>query len=520
MNEADQVCHQREEKFFSKDVTHVITLREIPTDTDLGDTADMTSTSSTLTGSHAATKPRTIHPSALDRANELPVQQGLSKSKFTFEAATNRRPTLSISRDMEQRRNNVGNTDVLVKAKEMGIKVWQLEKFQRMIRTMHETPTEDQPQQSVRLKTSNAPMKGHREPELSRMLRNERINGPSDRDSTTALNEMIFFKGPYIYVRDMDERTKPIMVRDYAKPAKGEMGAWPQFQAVTAGRCPFVPEISKEDVDKVKAREAENQRQKVVDARSAPVTRSAVQREDAPTIVPTESSRKVPLRESNNAANAAKLPPTPPQKGAIGEFRPPPPIVANKTLSSAQIQQAAEAQANPPQRLFGGEPAASGLQQSNITSAIRSQMISSTAAQPGAKAGTSKEFHGLQRKVLEKNTAPAQTAAQGRHPAPEPTVARAERHIPNPRQTRMQVQQRTQQKHIQQGEESTESEGEDVWLAEGVRKTSRPSKKLSEEKEAKAGPKLGYCENCREKYDDFDEVSIHFLMAECDLEVQ
>ncbi|KAI5297550.1 hypothetical protein KEM56_004738, partial [Ascosphaera pollenicola] len=49
------------------------------------------------------------------------------------------------------------------------------------------------------------------------------------------------------------------------------------------------------------------------------------------------------------------------------------------------------------------EPAASGVQPSNITSAIRSQMISSTAAGTGAKAATSKEVHELKRKVLENN---------------------------------------------------------------------------------------------------------------------
>ncbi len=465
---------------------------------------------STVSTNTPAIRPSTINPSALDRTNDSQTQPGIIKTKFTFEAATNRRVPASNIRDVEQRRSNASSTDVLVKAREMGIKVWQLEKFQRMIRTMHETPTEVQTQQNARSRTSNVPMKAHREPELSRMLRNERINGPSDRDATTTVNEMINFKGPYIFIRDIDERTKPIMIREYPKPAKGEMGAWPQFQAVTAGRCPFVPEITKEDVEKVKPKAAEPERQRGVDTRSVPVTRSAVQREDTPNVAPIEKSRKVPLQESPNAGNAARLPPTPPQKDQSREFCPPP-IVANKNLSSVQIRKAVEAQANPPQRLFGGEPAASGLQQSNITSAIRSQMISSTAAQPGAKAGTSKEFHGLQRKVLEKNTAPSHTTAQGRFPAPNPAaMAHGGKDAPKPRQTRMQLQQVIRQKAEQRNEESTESEaepeGEDVWLAEGVRKSGPSTKKPTQAKEVKAGPKLGYCENCKEKYDDFDEV--------------
>src|SRR5262249_11294280 len=57
-------------------------------------------------------------------------------------------------------------------------------------------------------------------------------------------------------------------------------------------------------------------------------------------------------------------------------------------------------------RFAGGEPVASGVQPSNVTSAIKSQVISSTAAVPGAKAGPSKELNALKRKVLERNNMP------------------------------------------------------------------------------------------------------------------
>lgn len=488
-------------------MTHVITTREIPTDTDAGDAAEVASNSTTSTNSHPCNTVRTINPSLLDQENDHRTQQGMSKGKFTFEATASRRAPANNVRDTEQRRNHAGSTDILVKAKEMGMKVWQLEKFQRMIRTMLETPTECQPQQPIRSRTTVASSKSHREPELSRMLRHERINGPSDRDSTVALNEMILFKGPYIYIRDMDERTKPIMVRDYAKPSKGETGDWPQFQGVGAGRCPFVPEVIKEDMNKVKAQGVDAPTQNGVETRSAPITRSAVRREDIRPPKVNEVPRRPPLRESNTAINAPRLPPPSPQKALAREFCPPPPSMANKALGSAKVQQAAQNHAYPPQRLFGGEPAASGLHQSNITSAIRSQMISSTAAQPGAKAGTSKEVHGLKRKVLEKNTAPSANSIQSRpSTADSAAVARAERAISINCRTRPQVQQYPQQKPLQQGEGSTESETEDVWLAEGVRKTGQPTRKPSVEKEARVGQKPGYCENCREKYEDFDEV--------------
>lgn len=484
-------------------MTHVITLREIPTNTDTGDAAEVASTSTTSTGSHPHTNLRTIDPSVLDQENDDHAQQTLSKGQFTFEATTSRRAPINNVREVEQRRSHSGNADILVKAKEMGMKVWQLEKFQRMIRTMLETPAESQPPQTLRSRTATAATRTQREPELSRMLRNERVNGPSDRDSTIASNEMTTFKGPYIYIRDMDERTKPIMVRDYARPAKGEMGDWPQFQGVSAGRCPFVPEVTKDDVDKLKAREEDTQAQIESETLSVPVTRSAVPRKDKQPAKVNDIARRAPLRETNAAINVPRLPPPSPQKASIREFCPPPPTVASKALNSAQVQQAAQNQTYPPQRLFGGEPAASGLHQSNITSAIRSQMISSTAAQPGAKAGTSREVHGLKRKVLEKNTAPGPTHAQTRHSAVESAAVRPALVT---RQTRQQVQQYAQQKLVQQGEESTESEPEDVCLAEGVRKPGQRVKKSSLEKETRIGQKPGYCENCREKYEDFDDV--------------
>ncbi|KAK1076618.1 Cdc7p-Dbf4p kinase complex regulatory subunit, partial [Friedmanniomyces endolithicus] len=58
-------------------------------------------------------------------------------------------------------------------------------------------------------------------------------------------------------------------------------------------------------------------------------------------------------------------------------------------------------------RMIGGEPVASGLQHSNVTSAIRSQYISSAAISstaPGAnhRIGDSKEVSALKRKVLER----------------------------------------------------------------------------------------------------------------------
>ena len=403
---------------------------------------------------------------------------------------------------MESRKANSVNTDILLKAKEMGIKLWQLEKLSRVVNSMLDVPNETQAQvgNAARLKGVNGTIRGEREPDLSRMLRNERLNGPSDRDPTVALSEIIPFKGPFIFVRDIDDRTRPIMVRDFPKPTTQEEGEWPQFRSARHGRCPFIEDISRQELEAENRARAEEQAHAKAQTRTAPRTRATTSREDADAGAAMAASQKRPLQEKKTIPNAFIPPAAKTPKMPTQDFCPPP----VKTRSPAKVARDATSNVGP--KLFGGEPAASGLQQSNITSAIRSQMISSTAAAPGAKAGTSKEVHGLKRKVLEKNTRPPLNSIQTRQRSIDPAgTARAEKNIPLARQSRRQIQETLV--HID--EESTQSEGdEDVALAEDPQKKDKQPKKGEKEKDSKGKDlKEGYCENCRKKYENFDDVS-------------
>ena len=424
-------------------------------------------------------------------------QHSLSRNKIALEAITGRRGLSTASRDVEPRRGT-GNADILYKAKEMGMKVWSLDKLQRITDTLLNVSSEGQLQtgQQVRIKGAVPPAKTNREADLSRLLRHERINGPSDRDATVMPTELVPFKGHYIYVRDMDERTKPIMVRDYPKPAPDEYSDWPQFQSVSLGKCPFVPEAdppTRQEVEKAKAKEEELRARAKAMMRREPRTRAAIIRHDAEAESTREMERQRPLRELKDGGNVS----IPPLAKVSAEALCPSLSMHSKARSPAKA--ARDLLNNAGTRLFGGEPAASGMQPSNITSNIRSQMISSTAAAPGAKAGTSKEVHGLKRKVLEKNSAPAINSLQHKQKELDSIgEGRAERTIPAARRTR----QRAQTPLIHIDEESTQSEGdEDVWMTEDVRNQSRQQQQVMEK-----NPKPGYCENCREKYDDFDDV--------------
>ena len=224
----------------------------------------------------------------------------LQRNKFTFDAAASKKTSVSGFNDaVEPRKTTSGSTDILLKAKEMGIKLWQLEKLSRVVNSMFDVPNETQAQNgtAARSRGVNATAKGEREPDLSRMLRNERLNGPSDRDPTVALGEVIPFKGPFIYIRDIDERTKPIMVKDYPRPATQEEGEWPQFRSARHGRCPFVEDLSRQELEVESKARAGEQAVGRVETRTAPRTRAATIRQDAEAGAALSASQKRPLEE-------------------------------------------------------------------------------------------------------------------------------------------------------------------------------------------------------------------------------
>lgn len=447
------------------------------------------------TNSQAASQLRVTNLRSLDQG-----QAPLTRSKFTAESNLSRKSGLSGFRDVEPRKPNVGNADVLSRAREMGMKIWQLEKLQRVTSTMLDTPSESQTQHARNSRTmvNQAIPKAQKEADLSRMLRNEMRNGPSDRDPSVNLVEMVPLKGPYIYIRDMDEKTKPILVKEYSKVARSEKGEWPQFRCVSAGKCPFVEEADPGKLESERARAREEQAAAKVETRSAPKTRAA------------SAMRETQSRSNENLPNTRqKQPLGEPRWGANSVipavekndeiFCAPPPTKRGR--SPAKGTKSVAIPVGP--RLFCGEPAASGLQPSNVTSAIRSQMISSTAAAPGAKAGTSREFQELKRKVLERNSGAVPNNLQAPRRINETLgVSRAENSIVLTKKAKSKIQQALDFIN----EELTLSDEEDVWRADEVTKAGKVIAKSMERKECKPG----YCENCRDKYVDFDDVGTIF----------
>lgn len=444
---------QRQEPFFSNDVTHVITTRPIPNERSENQPAEQQEPER-QPEPQPEEQPQTINPSLLDRNTA-------ARRKLLFEFRNV--PTKSqLSYDPTKPNRGARNNDVLHKAMEMGKKIWSLDKFSTMVSVLLESEMQENAQAS-RTTASRGPH-GAGKPQdsnLLQLLHNERVNGPSDRDLATSNKELIHFKGPFLYIYDMDEKTKPILVREYNKVTSKADGDWPQFRSVGNGRCPFVEEIEYAPKEERKPREQE-QPKATTGKRQEGTTMLK-----PPTAPPLKAvTGKRTLTEMEDGHN----------KG--GKLR----AVLNP--ARAALSKQAFLSRAPSGRVHQGEPVASGLQASNVTSAIRSQMISSTSGLTGVKAGTSKEIHGLQRQVLQK-------AAPGSHG----TSSRLAEQSAEGTSARSMSISRTTSKVSQSREDSSQK------LETVARSQSQPLK-------SKKDLKPGYCENCQDKFRDFDEVCV------------
>ncbi|KAJ5899363.1 hypothetical protein N7495_004107 [Penicillium taxi] len=416
----------REEKFFSRVVTHVVTSRPIPPE--IKTTAPTEGDADVANGDAHM---QTVNPSLLDKHASL--KNGAPRDQ--------------------------GSMDVLQRARQMGMKIWALEKLQRMIFTINDNELSYPNESTSRSKTIG------------------------DRDPLASM-EMTFFKGPFIYIHDMNEKTKPVMVRDYPRVAKREEGIWPQFRSAQLGKCPFIEEPpSRKDYERERMRQAYKEKKALKNrtvSRTNPVTAATakveVKAEETKTTqaaqppIPAERTVKAPAEENRERKSSESF--IPPHYPRTGQF------------------------------FTGQEPAASGVQASNVTSAIQSQMISSTAATPGARAGLSKEVHGLKRKVLEKGTA---NFAAGSMAAPQRPAAES--------MSRPSTGNGLEQKNTSKNDDMI------FYAKRGpvvVGTTKQPTKRPRDEQkegqkkktERRRDPKPGYCENCRDKFDDFEEHTI------------
>jgi regulatory subunit for Cdc7p protein kinase len=386
--------------------------------------------------------------------------------------------------DTALQNHKTNNGDILYKAKELGMKLWTVDKLEKILDCLLMPAfEEDVPAHVTRYGTAAVQQPKPRQADLQKLLENEKLYKASDLPS----QDLIQLRGFYVYVHDMDELTRPVMVREYTKVAKREDGKWPQFRISGSGKCPFV-----EDRDHVRRQQQEDVERARRAAAQAPRTRAVTANHEARI-----------LNENNNLARRPSAPTLSIKQEEVKPLDAPkvmPPKRAN-TDGMPPMFGSAQASLRAMPRFIGGEPVASGLQQSNITSAIRSQAISSTAAAPGARAGNSKEVNQLKRKVLEKNSVPSANTNSGHSSTMNDVHLRAafNQEYAQPMRAAKRKAQETMGLIREDDEEKQ------------ARKMAVIRRKKTVEKELKPG----YCENCREKFNDFDEVRsglLHILL--------
>ncbi|KAL7622586.1 Cdc7p-Dbf4p kinase complex regulatory subunit [Parahypoxylon ruwenzoriense] len=460
----------REAAFFSIDITHVVTTRSIPSEKSASRRDEGTTTEKHADHGQEQDQEqvKTINPSLLTRLSEASVR----RRAFDGDIRTRKVPSHIQDEPPAQLKRNM---DVLLRAREMGKKIWSLEKLQRMMSLLLETD----PYVSAEIaygarKANHSESRTTEDRNLLRLLHNERVNGPSDRDPTVNARELHYFKGPYIYVYDIEEKQKPIMAREYQKVADKSNGDWPQFRTAALGRCPFVEEYESRDV-------RPQPKPKAQVTKAASEIKPALEAPKMAPPKPVTGKRTLGEMEKGHCrgSSIASIEPANPSKLTLGQIA--------DTRSNAFTGRAATG------RLYGGEPVASGVQPSNVTSAIRSQMISSTATTPGVITGLSKEVHGLQRQVLKRNsTATSQDLSSRRNAE---TSFRDDSSV-----KRSFSLSRTSSRKLDLIDENA-AEKDSQEEAKAVPQLE----KRASEKPKKRDLKPGYCENCTEKYADFDE---------------
>lgn len=310
---------------------------------------------------------------------------------------------------------------------------------------------------------------------LTRMLREEKITGPADSDPRARREDFHYFKGPYFLIRDATGQYRPIMVREYQKVADPALGDWPQFRLSGPGKCPFVMDASvyKNNGEATQPRRTTNsgsrhKRTVTTEMESASTSkgtskaRKLAEDDEAAVAEPDggDESHKIKVRRevTRNTQLAAFKEPHARKKSALTPIRMT--SVRANSGGTKNIEYRVDKNALAAtgrsytarmSAVLGHEMVATGINMSNQTSGIRSMTQSGGPNNGLASAvshAQSKEVNSLKRKVFEKKKKPVAI--------PQASIKRD----------------------------------------------------LVSVKEVKPG----YCENCKDRFDDYDEVCTSFLI--------
>lgn len=496
--------------FLSNEVTHVITARELVTVKELEDEKE-----NTVKLASSRLRQQEEHIAGADGHGKMLLEQHATdgarirppRSAFTFEAP-------SLSKAVQTRQAT--QSTAVSQARKMGKKVWSAHK---LIKILDAILNNDSQRNSLHRPARGTDQQVKQpEKELQNLLRHEKLHGPADRDRSVPVKEEVPFVGHYFVINDMNGQYKPIMIREYPKPAGGfTEGDWPQFRTSTQGRSPFLLDEA-----------AMRKRQKAEEAAIAlQKSGQAITRSRAALV--EKYAMNPPLQRSRIPSNREQIGGK--HVGQINGHSREPSLNSGNFLPTINRTSSANAGSwgtfrDMSSRRGMWEPAASGVQPSNVTSAIRSQSISSAAVIPGSRAAISKNVIDLKRRAFENNSAPHRlTHSQGmsnlnavaegqQQPAPvRPLKRRIGEQLDVLDEEETSVLDAGPDEHPEEADDLSRRKAE---AEQACRQAARAKRVLAAKKQTAAASeqqqqqppervkKPGYCENCREKYEDFD----------------
>ncbi|CAN6637098.1 hypothetical protein TRVA0_016S01002 [Trichomonascus vanleenenianus] len=365
--------------------------------------------------------------------------------------------------------------DVLVKAQNAGMKVWTYEKLLRFLTNLY-----------GRSPFTRADKTDHTQ--LSALLQEEKLIGPTDRDPTAKRDDYHYFKAEYLLVWDVGHKYKPTIIKDYYFRNESEATWWPQLRITSAGRSPFVcdvPTYYRRNIEPVNSAAASNSNEKrVVDPSTARIRQPMFPEEESGLKRKWTENQPKPAEPINNKR-----------------------LVTDDHYKQVHQQQSSNTSTATLHAVY--DVAASGIQKSASTSATRSVIQS---GEPGQQLPqfASREIANLKRKVLGR-PAPITSTANPVTTTNPPTANTTATGTTTPRADE-EDSQRLHQVHtsgvpvranVTNASNPTTATTAVVTGATGNTGTAGNAVVAPLKKDKKSDKMTGYCENCNERYEKF-----------------
>lgn len=122
--------------------------------------------------------------------------------------------------------------DVLFRAKQNYMKVWNFEKATRFLTNLDVDLNNIMKNKTPTIAT----------PTLSNLLQNEKLYGPTDRDPRTKRDDIHYFKYPHVYMYDLWQTWSPIIILEWKPQELIDLNnlPYPSLKIGSFGRCPFI----------------------------------------------------------------------------------------------------------------------------------------------------------------------------------------------------------------------------------------------------------------------------------------